>query len=93
MTLVEGDVSSNKKEQFEAAYRSVKGESLPPGLEMSFLLRNSDEPGSYTIETIWSSREALDAMRSSMKPRAVALFEDVGVSPRVEIHEVAESVP
>ncbi len=66
---------------------------MPPGLEMSFLLRSTDGSGVYTIESVWSSREALESMRASTKPRAVALFEEVGVTPNVAIHEVAESVP
>ena len=92
VTMVKGKVPPARLEEFENAYRSGKDGSLPPGLEMSLLLKSAEEPGLYTIETVWSSREALQAMRSSEKPRAIALFEEVGVSPKVEIHEVAASV-
>jgi len=92
-TLVTGKVSPARKKEFEEGYSFIKTSSLPQGLERSFLLKSTDDPETYTIETIWSSREVLDAMRSSGKPRAVALFEQVGVSPKVEIHEVLETVP
>ena len=93
VTIVKGQVPSDRREAFEAAYLAIRMESLPPGLEMSFLVRGTDDSLTYTIETIWSSREVLDAMRASTKPRAVALFEEVGVSPVVEIHEVVGSLP
>lgn len=93
MTIVRGQVPADRREALEVAYRSIRGDSLPPGLEMSLLTRGTDDSGTYIIESIWSSRNALDAMRASTKPRAVALFEEVGVSPKVEIHEIVGSVP
>ena len=93
VTIVKGRVPEDRREAFEAAYRSVKGENLPPGLEMSFLVRGMDDSGTYMIETIWSDRDALEAMRRSTKPKAVALFEEIGVSPKVEINEIVDSVP
>jgi heme-degrading monooxygenase HmoA len=93
MTIVKGEVPVDRRGAFEAAYRSIRGDSLPPGLEMSFLTRGTDDSGTYIIETVWSSRNALEAMRASTKPRAIALFEEVGVSPKVEIHEIVGSVP
>ena len=92
-TLVTGRVPRVRREQFESGYRSAKADALPPGLEMSVLLRSSGDPETYTIESVWSSREALDAMRAAGKPKAVALFEAVGATPKVEIHEIAESIP
>ncbi len=93
MTIVKGQVQADRREAFEVAYRSVRGESLPPGLEMSFSVRGTDDSGTYMIVTVWSSRDALDMMRANTKPRAVSLFEEVGVSPKVEIHEIVGSVP
>ncbi len=93
MTIVSGKVSPSKQGDFEAGYRSVKGDPMPPGLERSFLLKSTDGTGMYAIESVWSNREALEAMRASTKPRAIALFEEVGVTPNVEVREVTESVP
>jgi heme-degrading monooxygenase HmoA len=91
--MVTGKVPRDRQEGFESGYRSAKTEALPPGLEISVLMRSAENPEAYAIQTIWSSREALAAMRASGKPKAVALFEAVGVTPKVEIHEVAESIP
>ena len=93
ITLVSGNVPQNRRKDFESGYHSVRTGAIPQGLETSFLLRKADGSGLYIIETIWSSQEALEEMRSKQKPKAMALFEDVGISPTVEVYEVADTVP
>lgn len=97
VTLVRGKVPRVQRAEFESAYRALKNEpsSRPQGLETSLLLKKADGEGTYTIQTIWASREALEAMRGSGKPKAVELFEEVAkVTPEeVEIHEVVETLP
>jgi len=39
MTIVKGQVPVDRRASFEVAYRSIRENSLPPGLEMSFLTR------------------------------------------------------
>ncbi len=92
VTMVTGKVPAGKRLEFEGGYSSIKNSVLPPGLERSLLLKNTGTPEAYTIESIWTTREALEAMRSRGKPKAAALFEQVGVSPKIEIHDVAETV-
>src|SRR5579885_1259954 len=55
MTIVRGEVPAERSGMFEAAYLSIRAESLPPGLEISYLTRRKDSSGTYTIETVWSS--------------------------------------
>ncbi|MDW7727516.1 MAG: antibiotic biosynthesis monooxygenase family protein [Candidatus Methanoperedens sp.] len=79
----------SKAREFETAYESLKQGPFPPGLLRSSLLRNSDNPEIYRIETVWESREALDKMRSSVQtPKAVELFQKVRASPRLEIYDI-----
>jgi heme-degrading monooxygenase HmoA len=95
-TFVRGLVQENRRDQFEASYKSLRNDTgaFPPGLERSFLLKDTKVPGAYTIQTIWSSRELLEAMRNSgMKPKALELFENVGATPQLEIHDIAEILP
>jgi heme-degrading monooxygenase HmoA len=95
-TFVKALVPENRREQFESGYRSLRKEStaFPPGLERSFLLKDTKIPGMYTIQTIWTSRELLEAMRSSgTKPKALELFEKVGATPQLEIHEIVQILP
>lgn len=92
-TFVSGKVPPEEAERFETGYRRLKAAPLPPGLEMSFLLKSNQEPGRYTIQTVWSSRESLEAMRANEKPKAVAAFEAFGVTPKAEVQEIVEMVP
>ena len=92
-TFVSGKVPSDKRAEFIAGYAIAKSEEKPPGLERSFLMRGIDDPDSYTIQTVWESRDALEAMRKAGKPKALELFERVGASPRLWIHEVEETIP
>lgn len=94
ITIVEGRVPISKAREFETAYASLKQDVLPPGLIRSSLLRNSDNPEIYRIETVWESREALEKMRSSTQtPKAIELFQKVKASPRVEIYDIVNNVP
>ena len=87
-TFVSGKVSLEKREELISGYSSALSGERPPGLEKSFLMSNPNDPGTYTIETIWTSREALDAMRGKGKPKAIELFEGIGVNPRVLVQNV-----
>ena len=86
IALVKGTIPAAKKEEFEARYLK-KVTNLPRGLEQSFLLRSIDDPEKYTIETVWGSREALEGWSLG------TLFEAVGASPKIETHEVIETIP
>lgn len=84
----------SKAREFETAYESLKQDALTPGLIRSSLLRKSDNPEIYRIETMWESREALDKMRSSTQtPKAIELFQKVKASPHLEIYAVVYNIP
>ena len=89
ITIVEGKIPISKSKEFERAYESLKQDALTPGLVRSSLLRKSDNPEIYRIETVWESHEALDKMRSSTQtPKAIELFQKVKASPRLEIYDI-----
>ena len=94
VTIVEGRVPVSKAKEFETAYESLKQDALTPGLIRSSLLRKSDNPEIYRIETVWESREALEKMRSSTQtPKAIELFQKVKASPRLEIYDLVYNIP
>ena len=95
-TFVKALVPENRREELETEYKSLRKDStaFPPGLERSFLLKDTKVPGMYTIQTIWTVMEALQAMRNSgIKPKAPELFEKVGATPQLEIHKIVEILP
>ena len=94
MTIVRGKVPTAAAKSLELAYSGLRNAGgFPPGLINSFLIKSKQEPETFMVETIWESLEALDRMRSSQKPAAVKLFEDLGVSPSVEMFEIRDSLP
>ena len=94
ITIVEGKVQISRAREFEAAYESLKQDALTQGLIRSSLLRNSENPEIYRIETVWESREALEKMRSSTQtPKAIELFQKVKASPRLEIYDIVYNIP
>ena len=93
LTFVQGEVPASKIREFEAGYAALKKEPLPPGLERSYLLKNTEKPETYTIVSVWESREALEKMRSSVsEPAAPALFKKFGATPQLEIHEAVNTI-
>ncbi len=93
ITVVEGNVPNLRIKEFEANFALAKKEPRPPGLVLSALLRGSKSPDKYRIQTIWESREALEKMRSSAgTPKAIELFQKVGVRPTVEIFEIIDLI-
>lgn len=94
ITILEGRVPISKAREFETAYESLKQDALTPRLVRSSLLRESNNPEIYRIETVWESREALEKMRSSTQtPKAIELFQKVKASPRLEIYDLVHNVP
>jgi quinol monooxygenase YgiN len=93
ITIVEGRVPVSKAREFEAAYESLKQDALTPGLIRSSLIRKSDNPEIYRIETVWESREALEKMKSSTQtPKAIELFQKVKALPRLEIYDIVYNI-
>jgi heme-degrading monooxygenase HmoA len=89
ITTLDAQVPPEKWAALEQAYKqSVSGE-IDSGLVETFLLHNLREPNQWRIATVWASREALDAMRSSgQTPRGVLIFRAAGAEPTLSISEV-----
>jgi heme-degrading monooxygenase HmoA len=94
ITFVKGNVPSSKAEKFEAGFESLKRDPLPEGLIASYLLHDAGAEETYAIETVWTSQEALENMRSEAEtPAAIALFEKVGVKPTFTVYKMANNLP
>jgi quinol monooxygenase YgiN len=89
MTMLEARVEPDKWAALEAAFRT--GTERPePGIVQAYLAHNSVDSGLWRLMAFWSSREALDRMRSSGEtPRGVRMFRAAGVEPVLSIFDVA----
>ncbi len=94
ISVVEGKVPRSKIESFETSYEVLRHRPKPAGWMRSSLLKNSKKSGVYRIETVWEDQESFDSMICSVpRPTASELFENVGVTPTVEVFEIAQSLP
>jgi heme-degrading monooxygenase HmoA len=92
MTILEGRVTEEHWEVLEKAYE--EGSHFEePGLVQSFLIHNRRESDLWRILTLWSSREALDAMRRSNEtPRGILMFRQAHAEPVLSIYDVVEQI-
>ena len=92
LTILEGRVSKEDWPALEQAYKQgVVHEE--PGLVQSMLIHSVKEPDLWRIITLWSSREALDAMRQSNEtPRGVLIFRQAHTEPLLSIFDVVQQI-
>ena len=92
MTILEGRVSKENRPALEQAYKQG-AEQEEPGLVQSMLIHSSRESDLWRILTLWTSREALDAMRQSTEtPRGVLIFRQAHTEPLLSIFDVVQQI-
>jgi hypothetical protein len=93
LTVLEANVPQVRERALQNAYLDAARDSLPPGLVRSTLLRDANDPTLWRIQTLWESREALQAMRGTGTPRGVLIFRAAGAEPTLSILEVVAVAP
>lgn len=91
LTILEATVAPDRAADLQAAFRAAAGE-VPPGLFRSHLIVSSNDPTRWRIETLWTTREALSAMRQSGTPAGVLMFRAAGAEPLLGIFDVAATI-
>jgi heme-degrading monooxygenase HmoA len=87
VTIVEAAVEPARESDLRAAWEEVTAGALPPGFIESSLLRAED--GTWRIVTIWESKEAVMAMRTTGDPpAAIVVFDRAGAAPSVSMSTV-----
>ncbi len=88
ITVLEAHVPSENWSTLEQTYQDAI-KQLDAGIVRTLLLHNFTDPTLWRIETIWQTREALDAMRRSGEtPRGVLIFRAAGAEPILSIFDV-----
>ena len=88
LSVLEAHVDPASQGKLHAAYGAAANDVLPAGLVRSTLSHATDDPTLWRIETLWESREALEAMRSSGTPRGILIFRAAGAEPTVSLFVV-----
>jgi hypothetical protein len=92
MTILEGRVAKENWPALEQAYREG-AQQAEPGLVHSYLIHALKEPDLWRILTIWSSHEALEAMRQLVEtPRGVLMFRRAQCEPTLAVYEIAQQI-
>jgi heme-degrading monooxygenase HmoA len=92
MTILDGRIAKENWPALEQAY--LKGsEQREPGLVRSYMIHNSRESDLWRILTLWSSREALDALRQSNEtPRGVLMYRRAHSEPVLSVFDVVQQI-
>ena len=91
LTILEASLSPERVPDLHAAFRSASA-SVPPGFIRSHLVSSADDPTRWRIETLWSSREALVAMRQAGTPAGILMFRAAGAEPAFTLYDVALTI-
>ena len=91
LTILEASVAADRAADLEAAFRQAGGDP-PPGLIRSHLISAAADPTRWRIETLWTSREALAAMRQTGTPAGVLMFRAAGAEPSLSVYDVVATV-
>jgi heme-degrading monooxygenase HmoA len=92
LTILEARVAPERAADLRAAFAAAGARSTPPGLLRSDLLQSAAEPGVWRIQTLWESRETLQAMRRAGTPEGVLMFRAAGAEATLSIFEVAATI-
>jgi heme-degrading monooxygenase HmoA len=93
LTVLEAQVAPDQAPALQAAYTAAGNGALPPGLVHTELVRDLRDPGRWRIQTWWTSREALEAMRSAGTPAGVLMFRAAGAEPTLSVFEIVDALP
>lgn len=87
MTVLEARIP---QEHWAELVEKAKGlPALPPGLEQSFFVQDTNEPDRWRTVGIWASREAFETFRQSVgTPPPMAMFRSFGATPTLTLFEI-----
>jgi hypothetical protein len=89
ITILEAHVAPDQWSVLRGALQEAI-KTPEPGLLQTFLVQSSRDDTLWRIITLWQSREALAAMRSSGVPRGVLIFRAAGAEPALEVFDVTD---
>jgi hypothetical protein len=92
LTVLEAHVPESRQADLLSAYRSAAHDAFPAGLVRSTLLQGTNDRTLWRIETLWESREVLEAMRGKGTPRGLQIFRAAGAEPTLAILDVLDQL-
>jgi hypothetical protein len=88
LSFVSARIAPERQDEVRRVYAETVGRGLPPEIRETYLLAGDD--GTMAVATVWVSREALEALRSSPEePFARRLLREAGGEPEARFFDVA----
>jgi len=91
ITILEATVQPDRAADLQAAFRSAAAD-IPSGLVRSLLICSAADATRWRIETLWTSRDALAAMRQAGTPAGVLMFRAAGAEPTLSLYDVHATI-
>lgn len=91
LTILEATVAPERAADLQSAFRSAEHQ-VPPGFIRSHLVAAADDSNRWRIETLWTSGEALAAMRQAGTPAGVLMFRAAGAEASLAVYEVVATI-
>ena len=91
LTILEAVVTPERAVELQSAFRAAASQ-VPPGFVRSHLIASVADPTRWRIETLWTSRAALAAMREAGTPAGVLMFRAAGAEPSLTVYDVAATI-
>ena len=93
MTILQAIVQPENWSLLEETYRR-ETRKLPSHLVRTYLMQGIPDRTLWQIVSVWSSREALEEMRSSGEtPAGIRMFRAAGAEPVLTLFDVRTSAP
>jgi len=93
LTILEAQLLPGHEVALRAAYEAAAARGFPAGLVRSELLCDARDATRWRIQTWWTSRATLEAMRSTGTPAGVLMFRAAGAEPALSIFDVVDALP
>ena len=91
LTILEATVPPERAADLQAALQKAE-DQVPPGFVRSHLVKAVGDPQRWRIETLWTSREALVAMRQAGTPAGVLMFRAAGAEASLAVYDVVATI-
>ena len=92
LTVLDAAVLPEHVADLQAAYATAAKGPLPAGLIRSHLVCAAGDGSRWRIESLWTNRGALDAMRQSGTQIGVRLFRMAHAEPQLTVFDVAATI-
>ncbi|HCY75787.1 MAG TPA: hypothetical protein DHV28_07680 [Ignavibacteriales bacterium] len=88
ITILEAQLDLDQAAILKDSFKEAV-QNLDEGIVETFLLQNPKDLSQWRITTLWSSSEALNAMRKKEEPpKGVIMFRNAGAEPKLSIFNV-----